>query len=121
MKYLIDSNIIIYHLNGNDTATNFITQNIEISSISRITFIEVLSFDFSEQEEKNVKNHLLDYNIIDTSKRIALQAIENRKDKKIKVPDNIIASTAQVNDLTLVTRNISDFNNLNINILNIMD
>ena len=47
-KYLIDSNIIIYHLNGVEVATNFLKQNILNCFISRITFIEVLSFDFTE-------------------------------------------------------------------------
>ena len=121
MKYLIDSNIIIYHLNGNEEATNFITKNIEKSTISRITYIEVMSFNFTAEEEERVKDQLMDYDIIDTSQKIALQAIANRKEKKIKVPDNIIASTAQVNDLTLVTRNVNDFNNLDIKILNIID
>ena len=121
MKYLIDSNIIIYHLNGNEEATNFITKNVEKSTISRITYIEVMSFNFTAEEEERVKDQLMDYDIIDTSQKIALQAIANRKEKKIKVPDNIIASTAQVNDLTLVTRNVNDFNNLDIKILNIID
>lgn len=43
----------------------------------------------------------------------------NRKIKKIKIPDNIIASTAQVNNLILVTRNGSDFNALDVQILDI--
>ena len=47
-KYLIDSNIIIYHLNGVEVATNFLKENISNCFISRITFIEVLSFDFTE-------------------------------------------------------------------------
>ena len=28
MKYLLDSNVLIYHLNGEDAATRFIAQNI---------------------------------------------------------------------------------------------
>ncbi len=46
-KYLIDSNIIIYHLNGDNIATEFLRSNISYSYISRVTFIEVLSFDFT--------------------------------------------------------------------------
>lgn len=44
--------------------------------------------------------------------------IKNRKDKKIKLADNIIASTAQVYDLILVTRNIDDFRGLKLNTYN---
>lgn len=57
---------------------------------------------------------------IDTNREIAIQSIKNRKSKKIKVPDNIIASTAQVYDLKLVTKNINDFNSLDVKVLDIM-
>ncbi|MFA7084669.1 MAG: type II toxin-antitoxin system VapC family toxin [Arcobacteraceae bacterium] len=118
-KYLIDSNIIIYHLNGEIIATDFLKKNIKKSTISRLTFMEVLSFDFEEDDKKNVIEFLENFYILDTNKNISLQAVDNRKFKKIKLIDNIIASTAQINNLTLVTRNEKDFNNLEIKILNI--
>lgn len=118
-RYLIDSNIIIYHLNADSIATNFLKENLGNLCISRLTFIEVLSFDFTDKQKEQVIALLRRFEIIDTSDEIALKCIENRKLKKIKIADNIIASTAQVNGLTLVTRNIKDFNNLNIKILNI--
>lgn len=120
-KYLIDSNIIIYHLNGEKIAIDFLEKNFEISSISRLTFLEVLSFDFSLEEEKYILKMLNSFEIIDTDERIALQSIKNRKSKKIKLVDNIIASTAQKNSLILVTRNIKDFKNIDIDILNIFE
>ena len=118
MKFLVDSNIIIYHLNQNSIATDFLRANYEQIAISQITFIEVLSFDFSEEIEKDIKELLLTFKIIDVTNEIANQAIENRKIKKIKIPDNIIASTAMVYNLTLVTRNVKDFNKLNVKVLN---
>ena len=118
-KYLIDSNIIIYHLNGDNIATEFLRSNISYSYISRVTFIEVLSFDFTEDEKEKVLNLLRMFKIIDTTDAIAMRAIENRTIKKIKLADNIIASTAQGDDLMLVTKNTKDFNGLNIQLLNI--
>lgn len=118
-KYLIDSNIIIYHLNGENRATEFLKKNLELSVISRLTFMEVLSFDFDEDDKKSVVLFLNNFSILDTNEKIALQTVENRKHKKIKLVDNIIASTAQINNLVLVTRNESDFNNIDIEILNI--
>ena len=47
-KYLVDSNIIIYHLNGEQIATKFLKENISMSAISQLTFLEVLSFDFTK-------------------------------------------------------------------------
>ncbi len=118
-KYLIDSNIIIYHLNGEEIATNFLKRNLFCSSISRLTFIEVLSFDFSEDEKNNVVALLNKFQILDTNETIAQNALSNRKIKKIKLADNIIASTAQNNNLILVTRNTKDFTNLELDTLDI--
>ncbi len=121
MTYLIDSNIIIYHLNGDKRATDFICKNIKISSISRISYIEILSFDFNKKDVLSVKKMLNLMNIFDTSDAIANQCIINRKVLKIKIPDNLIASTAQVNGLVLVTRNVQDFKSLDIQLMNIYD
>ena len=117
-KYLVDSNIIIYHLNNEPLATSFLENNIHLCTISQITYIEVLSFDFSIDEEKRVKELLENFEILDINKKISEKAIQNRKVKKIKIPDNIIASTSQVNNLKLVTRNTKDFTLLNIEMIN---
>ncbi len=117
MKYLVDSNIIIYHLNGDKVATNFIQKNIDVSAISQVTYIEVLSFDFETRDDFfSVRDLLEHFEILDTSKAIAIQCVKNRRERKIKVPDNIIASTAQVNDYILITQNIDDFKGLNVQI-----
>lgn len=74
----------------------------------------MLSFDFKDENERAyVKALLALLDIFDTSKAIAIQCLRNRKKRKIKIPDNIIASTAQKNDLTLVICNTDDFKNLN--------
>lgn len=43
---------------------------------------------------------------------VILQAIDLRKAYKIKLPDAIIAATALIHDLTLLTRNVGDFNKI---------
>ena len=121
MKYLVDSNIIIYHLNGDKAATEFLINNHKQCVISQITYIEVLSFDFTDDEFNNTKDLLDSFILIDIIKSISIQCIKNRKIKKIKIPDNIIGSTAQVNDLILVTRNTSDFKSLEIKIIDIFE
>ena len=97
MKYLLDSNIIIYHFNNEKLATYFILKNIKECAISQITYIEVLSFNFTDDEEKQVKSFLEEFRIIDVNSTVSKQSVKNRKIKKIKMPDNIIVSTAQVN------------------------
>ena len=116
MKYLVDSNIIIYHLNQDKIATDFLSKNYEEIAISQITFIEVLSFNFTSEEENSVRELLKTFKIIDIESKISNQAIINRKLKKIKLPDNLIASTAMIYKLTLVTKNIKDFRVLDIDI-----
>lgn len=121
MKYLVDSNIIIYHLNQDHIATTFLSENYEKIAISQITFVEVLSFSFSEEAEKDVRELLSTFDIIDVTKEVSNQAVENRKIKKIKIPDNIIASTAMVHNLILVTKNVKDFKVLDVEVLNIFE
>ena len=110
MKYLIDSNIIIYYLNGNSNAKKFIDRYCSLSSISLITYYEVLNFDFSPGEEEIVKNFLKTFKILPLSEKIVEQALINLKNRKIKMADNFILSTAQVYNLQIVTKNIKDFN-----------
>ncbi len=121
MKYLVDSNIIIYHLNQDSIATTFLSEHYEEIAISQITFVEVLSFPFGDEVEKEIRELLSTFDIIDVTNEVSSQAVENRRIKKIKVPDNIIASTAMVNDLILVTRNVKDFKVFNVDVLNIFD
>ncbi len=81
-----------------------------------------MSFDFENEDERaEVKSFLECSDIFDTNKAIAIQCLKNKKIRKIKIPDNLIASTAQVNNLTLVTRNSNDFKNLDINMINIFE
>ena len=119
MKYLVDSNIIIYHLNGEEKATNFLIKNYKQIAISQITYVEVLSFPFTDKEEKSVKKLLKKFKILDINSSIAEIAIQNRKIKKIKLPDNLIASTAINYNLILVTNNVKDFKALNISIMDL--
>lgn len=117
--YLVDSNIIIYHFNNNKIATTFLQNNLDYCSISQITYVEVLSFNFQTKEEmEQAKDLLYCFKIYDVNNQASEQAIVNRKSTRIKLPDNIIASTAQVNNLTLVTRNVKDFEMLDISLLN---
>lgn len=48
-------------------------------------------------------------NVIPLHDAIVQKTIEFRKTYKIKLPDAVIAATTLVHGLTLITRNISDF------------
>jgi len=83
-------------------------------NISIITKMEFLGFKkhtsctFEKAEE--FIEHSDDFNLDD---EIIESVIDVRREHNIKLPDAIIASTAIEKDLTLVTRNVSDFNDIN--------
>jgi predicted nucleic acid-binding protein len=109
MKYLLDSNIIIYYLNGDRNIYNFVEKHKRVSTISLITYYEVLNYDFSKEEASLVREFLDEFEVLSVSKDIIDKALENRKIKKIKMADNFILATAQIFELHIVTRNTKDF------------
>ena len=50
--------------------------------------------------------------VLELSNEIVDSCIDIRKKHKIKLPDAIIAATALVYSLTIITRNVSDFKNI---------
>ena len=107
--YLVDSNIIIYHLNGDNIATNFLLDNSQNIIISFISTIEILSFAYSDEAKIQVEQLLNTFRRIDIDDSIIRTTIKLRLEKKIKLPDCIIAATAIEHNLSLVTRNVKDF------------
>ncbi|WP_428657337.1 type II toxin-antitoxin system VapC family toxin [Runella sp.] len=108
--YLIDSNAVTDYLMGKlpRAGKEFMDLVInEIPNISVITRIEVLSFITPNSEL--IKDFVRECSIYDLEELIIIQTIALRRQRKIKIPDAIIAATALVNDLTLITHNTSDF------------
>ena len=119
IKYLLDTNIIIYYLNDNKRAMEFIENHLQSCAISSITYLEVLVFSYEEDEDKKVRDFLELFTIYNVDRKIINRAIKTYRNKKVKMADNLIGSTAKEHNLTLVTRNVDDFQNMNIDILNI--
>ncbi|MDQ7083486.1 MAG: type II toxin-antitoxin system VapC family toxin [Sulfurovum sp.] len=72
--------------------------------ISLITYMEILSYNFtSKNEEGFIKNLLSLFEVIDISKEIAQNVILLKKMRKIKLPDAIIVATALTFDYTLLS------------------
>jgi len=119
IEFLLDTNIIIYHLNGDEIASNFIDNHFDRTAISFITYIEVLSFPFETEELENQVRQLMNsFKKISITKEVEEETIQIKRLKKIKLPDAIIASISKIRQFTLVTRNEKDFKNLNIAVLN---
>lgn len=69
----------------------------------------MLGFNGDEDELKRLADFIALADIVFVDETIADKTIELRKAYKIKLPDAIIAATALVYNLTIITRNSSDF------------
>jgi predicted nucleic acid-binding protein len=111
-RYLIDSNTLIEYVGKllpgpAHTAVSAIVD--EEFNISFINKIEVLGHSLAD----NKLRAFIDLaSVYDINNDIIEQTIDLRKEFKIKIPDAIVAATALIYNLTLVTRNIIDFKNI---------
>ena len=116
-KALFDSNIVIY-LSKREIDLAFIDQFDELF-ISVITYMEILGYSFTNPEEEDFIRSLLSiFHIVFINQTIADVTIEIRKTKRIKLPDAIILATAIAEKLQLVSRDVDDFSNTDVHVLN---
>ncbi len=124
MSYLIDTNILIYYFNGliliDDEKVNKILKT--SFNISIITKIEFLSWSKLTQDptlDKKAKKFLSYATLFDLDDLVAHKTIEIRRKFKTKTPDAIIAATALVHNMSVVTNNISDFSPLGLEVIEV--
>ena len=97
---LLDTNAIIYFLNGKFLLDN--EYNIFTSIISEI---ELLCYPkITSKEENIIKDFLNSINIINLDNYIKNETILIKKEISIKLPDAIILATAKTNNLILLTQ-----------------
>jgi predicted nucleic acid-binding protein len=111
-RHLIDSNIIIDLFNNRipPKGVSFIRKILDsLPQVSIITEIEVLGFNMEAGMQTLLEAFFQDCRVYSLSRPIVEQTILLRKKHKIKTPDAIIAATALVHDLTIITRNSGDF------------
>ena len=116
-KFLIDTNIAIYFLEGilpeesKDYIIDILSHESNLSVISKI---ELLSWNkLTTKQESKTRTFIQASNVKSLSDKIIETTIKIRKKgRKIKLPDAIIAATAMEYKYTLLTRNIKDFENI---------
>ncbi len=100
-NFLADTNALIYLLNGNLCMSNYLQKNLYVSVISEM---ELLSYSgITPDEEMQIKSFLNDCNEVALTNEIKDKTIEIRKKYKTKLPDAIIAASAIVKNIPLIT------------------
>lgn len=116
MRFLLDTNVVINYLEASLPKESMLFLNKIVDEkpiISIITKIETLGYNFKSIDEQIIMETFINAStILNISDDIVDKTIAIKKFKKIKLSDAIIAATALVYDLVLLTRNTSDFKNI---------
>lgn len=115
-EYLIDTNVAIEYIGEALPEKVLALLDGAIDGqfyISVINKIELLGFaGITENEELKFLELINAADVLGLDEDIVNSTIEIRKAYKTKLPDAIIAATALVNKLTIITRNTKDFNKI---------
>jgi len=116
---LLDSNILIYSGQAEYAYLRPLIFDKE-SSVSKITQLEVLGFHRLDNKAKQYFASCFQLlNLIDIDDRVIDSAIILRQQHKMSLGDALIAATALCYQLTVISRNISDFSRINdLNVMN---
>jgi predicted nucleic acid-binding protein len=112
-RFLIDTNVII------DVLGNFMPEKIKKNVlqmpliISAVTYMETLGWHRATPLQLRIlQNFISSAVIFPINQPIVERTILIRQQKKIGLGDAIISATALVHNMTLVTRNVSDFQSI---------
>ncbi len=114
-RFLIDTNVIIdYTANLFDDNGSAFVENIFNTgfTISVVVKIEALGYHNDTFKMHLLEEFLATATIFPLDDAVTQKTIELRRIKKLKLGDAIIAATALVYNLTIITRNTEDFKNI---------
>ncbi|MCL8268762.1 type II toxin-antitoxin system VapC family toxin [Leptospira weilii] len=120
LKFLLDTNAVIDHFAKRLPPEGTAFLHSIPSAISVISKIELLGwFQGPKEQIESLQNFVSLSHVFPLEETVVQETILLRQSLKIKTPDAIIAATALVHGLTLVSRNIQDF--ASIPKLNVID
>lgn len=110
MNILVDTNIIIYHTNGDSNLEQILDGNTIF--VSDITEMEIFSFSkLSDNDEGLLRSYFNELIRLSINDQVKTEAIKIRKKSKIRLLDAIIAATAIVYDLVFISAD-TDFDRI---------
>jgi len=99
---VVDTNILIYLLNGNKRIYDLLDGN--SIWVSCITEMELLGFpELTQKDYLQIKSLLDECRLVDLNRNIKDIAIDLRRKTRLKLPDAIVAATAIFLDYPLLT------------------
>jgi hypothetical protein len=106
---LVDSNILIYAAQaGYAQLRRFIADH--APAVSAVSYVEVLGYHQLDNEERRYLEEFFRLaQVLPLSQAVLDQAVALRQKRKMSLGDALVAGTALVHGLTLVTRNVGDF------------
>lgn len=106
---LLDSNIIIYAAKPEHSKLRqFIRENAPF--VSAVSYVEVLGYPrLGDEERRHFEAFFASATILPISFAVLDEAVRLRQRRKMTLGDALMAGTALVHGLTLVTRNTRDF------------
>lgn len=106
---LLDSNIIIYAAQPQyPQLREFIAER--SPAVSALSYLEVLGYhQLTEEQRYYFEAFFQAAEVLPISQAVLIQAVALRQQRRMTLGDAIIAGTALVYNLTLVTRNVDDF------------
>ncbi|MBI1817448.1 MAG: type II toxin-antitoxin system VapC family toxin [Deltaproteobacteria bacterium] len=106
---LLDSNIIIYAAQPEQGALRAFVEE-KAPAVSVISRIEVLGYHQLQQPERESLDRFFEAaEVLPLSESVVERAVHLRIQRRMSLGDSIIAATALVHQLTLVTHNTEDF------------
>lgn len=105
---LLDSNIIIYSaLPAHSSLLNLLQPG---TSVSAVSLVEVLGFPrLASADKMSFEKFFASATVLPLDQAVIKEAINLRSQRSMKLGDALVAGTAIVHNLTLVTHNTKDF------------
>lgn len=109
MTLLIDSNLIIYAALPEHEKLRTLIAN-HAPTVSAVSFVEVLGYHrLTATERQHFSAFFEAATILGITEPVLAQAVKLRQLKKMTLGDSLVAATALVHSLTLLTHNTKDF------------
>lgn len=106
---LLDSNIIIYSAQPEHAQLRELIAE-DAPAVSALSYLEVLGYHLlTEQQRQYFEEFFQVAQVLPISQDVLDQAVTLRQQRRMTLGDAIIAGTALVHGLTLITRNTDDF------------